>query len=128
MYTALFIAVVVVSLAILIVRSKLQRRKQQVTVESYVTNIFSSQTYRPEVSSGFTYGIPSFILKFKTDEEKQHAISNGLTDKFLKNIQDLCAEIRPRGEAFESAQAVAIFSLEDEKRWAQGATVYRNPK
>ena len=126
MYTVLFIAAVLVGLTILFVRSKHERRKQQDVVESYVADIFASQTYRPEVSAGFTYGIPSYTLKFKSDKEKEHAINNGLTGQFVNKIQKLCGDLRPRGEAFDAERAVVIYSLEDEKRWAQEAAAYRN--
>ena len=128
MYIALFIAAVVLGLTILIVRSKHERQKQQDTVESFVANIFSEQTYRPEVSAGFTYGTPSFTLKFKTDEEKQHAITNGLTKQFLNNIQELYSHLRSREEAFNAELAVTVYSAEDEQRWAKEGAAYRNEK
>lgn len=125
MYMTLFIvAILVVGLTTLVARSKYERRKAQAIVESYVADIFSSQTYLPEVRAGYTYGIPSYSLKFTSDREKEHAITNGLTKQFENKIQKLYGSLRPREEAFDAKEAVAIYSIEDEKRWAEAA--YRN--
>jgi hypothetical protein len=127
MYIFLVIAVVVIlGFVILISRSNRVRKVQQATVESYVSEIFSAQLCRPDVKAGFTYGIPSFSLKFKTDKEKEHAISNGLTKQFLTQVQGLCGHMTLRGEEFEAEQAVSIYSVEDEKRWSEQAAKYRD--
>lgn len=126
MYTAIIvIALIVGGLAILLIRSKQEQRKQQSIVESYVTDIFSTETYRPEVSAGYTYGIPSFTLKFKTNEEKQHAVSSGLTKQFENKIQELYGHLTPRDEKFDAKRAVSIYSEEDEERWKKDAAVSR---
>lgn len=126
MYTAIVIALIVGGLAILLIRSKKEQQKQQNIVENYVTDIFSTETYRPEVSAGYTYGIPSFTLKFKTDKEKQHAVSNGLTKQFENKIQELCGHLTPRDEKFDAQRAVSIYSEEDEERWKKDAAAYRS--
>ena len=126
MYTAIVIALIVGGLAILLIRSKNEQQKQQNIVENYVTDIFSTETYRPEVSAGYTYGIPSFTLKFKTDKEKQHAVSNGLTKQFENKIQELCGHLTPRDEKFDAQRAVSIYSEEDEERWKKDAAAYRS--
>ena len=126
MYTAIVIALIAGGLAYLLIRSRHERQKQQEIVESYVADIFYTQSYRPKVSSGFTYGIPSFTLKFRSDNEKQHAISNGLTEQFIQKIQELCGHLTPRDETFDAVRAVAIYSEDDEKRWAEEASAYRS--
>lgn len=126
MYTAIVISLIVGGLAILLIRSKKEQQKQQNIVENYVTDIFSTETYRPEVSAGYTYGIPSFTLKFKTDKEKQHAVSNGLTKQFENKIQELCGHLTPRDEKFDAQRAVSIYSEEDEERWKKDAAAYRS--
>lgn len=120
MYTALLItAILVIGFTVFFIRAKNQRKKQQETIENDVDTIFSAQSYRPAITSGFTYGTPSFKLKFETDEEKQHAVSNGLTEQFVQIIQERYDHLRPQGEAFDAEQAIAISSTEDEKRWAK---------
>src|SRR5690606_38805986 len=126
MYSAIFIAIVLFGLTILVVRARRERRRLQETIESYVASIFSAQSYRPDVSAGFTYGIPSFSLKFKTDKDKKHAISSGLTEQFVRSIQELYGHLRPRGEAFDADRAVSIYSAEDEKCWSQEGAACRN--
>lgn len=125
MYFAIFIAIVMFGLTIVVVRAKRECRKLEEAIEGYVACIFSAQTYRPDVSVRFAYGIPSFTLRFGTDEEKQHAISNGLTEQFVRRVQELCGHLRPGGDAFEADQAVSVYSAEDEKRWFQEGEVYR---
>jgi hypothetical protein len=124
----LIAAIILVCLIILFARAKSQRKNYLDSAERYINEIFSTQGYRPEVITGFTYGIPTFTLKFKSDKDKEHAVSNGLTDRFMKNIQALCGHLQPRGEVFRAEQAVAIYSLEDEKRWAQKAAAFREKK
>lgn len=129
MFTILVVAsIVIIGLIALFVRTNLERQRYQDAVEQYMNAIFSTQDYRPIVIAGFTYGIPSFTLKFNTDKEKEHAISNGLTEQFLKKVQEKCGHLRPRGEAFEAERAVAIYSTEDENRWAEQAAAFRNKK
>ena len=129
MYTTLLIAaIIIIWFIVLFARAKIRRQRYQDAVEGYVNEIFAIQGYRPEVIAGFTYGIPSFTLKFKSDPDKEHAVSNGLTEQFMKNVQSLCGHLRPRGEAFTAERAVAIYSMEDEKRWAQKATAFRKEK
>jgi len=124
MYAALFVIVALVGITIVVFQTKRERKNQKNAAEQYVVSIFSEQSYRPEITTGSSYGIPTFSLKFKTDEEKQHAITNGLTDQFLRKIQDLCGHLRPRGEKFEANLAVHFYSVEDEKRWVQRAASY----
>ena len=119
MSIAVLLAGIVITGLILMMRSKREDQSGQEIVEHYVNTIFLGQTYRPEVKAEFVYGIPSFSLEFKTDKEKEHAISNGLTDQFLKKIQELHGHLRPRGEPFNAAKAVAIFSKEDVNRWME---------
>jgi hypothetical protein len=121
-------ALLIIGFSVLVIRANRERQKNQDTVENYVTEIFSKQSYRPEVIASTTYGIPSFTLKFKTDDEKEHAASNGLTDMFIKKIQKLCGHLRPRGEEFDAEYAVSIFSIEEEEQWAKKAAIYRNEK
>ena len=121
-------ALLIIGFSALVIRANRERQKNQDTVENYVTEIFSKQSYRPEVIASTTYGIPSFTLKFKTDDEKKHAISNGLTDMFIKKIQKLCGNLRPRGEEYDAGRAVSIFSAEDELRWAKEAAAYKKSK
>ena len=111
--------------ALIFARSKHERRKQQEIVESYVIDIFSTQSYRPEVRARYIYGIPSFTLKFRFDDEKQHAISHGLTEQFVRKVQELCRNVKPRNEEFNAEGAIAIYSEEDERRWAAEASLYR---
>ena len=118
------VALLIIGFLVLFVRANRERQKNQDAVESYVTEIFSKQSYRPEVTARTIYGIPAFALKFKTDNEKEHAISNGLTALFVKKIQKLCGHLRPRGEEFDAELAVSIFSVEDEARWAKEAAAY----
>jgi hypothetical protein len=129
MYTKFIIATIItIWLIIRFVRSKRKRQRYQNAAERYVNTIFSSQTYRPDVAAGFTYGIPSFTLKFKTNGDKEHAISNRLTEQFLDNIQELCGHLRPQGETFKAEKAVAIYSTDDEKRWSEEAETIRKEK
>jgi hypothetical protein len=128
MYKILFTAIIIIGLITLFARSRRKRQRYQDAVDSYVNAIFSKQAYRPEVIAGFTYGIPSFTLKFDTDKEKQNAISNQLTNQFLSDVQALCGHLRPRGQVFNAERAVAIYSKEDEKRWAQEAAAYHNER
>jgi hypothetical protein len=122
------IVLIIIGIAILFISARCDRLKNQKAVDSYVDSIFSGQMYRPDVTAGTTYGIPSFTLKFKTDKEKQHAVSNGLTEQFINNVQELCSHLHPRGEVFDAEQAVTIYSKEDEKCWAEEAAAYRNEK
>ena len=129
MYTILLIAaIIIVWFIVCFARTKNRRQEYQDAVESYVDEIFSSQSYRPEVNAGFAYGIPYFRLKFKSDQDKEHAISSGLTEQFIRSVQALCGELRPRGQAFTAERAVEIYSMEDEKRWAQKAAAFRKGK
>jgi len=125
MYTAFVIGLVVGCIAVIFARSKHKRKTQQKVVEGYVTDIFSRQSYRPEVRAGYTYGIPSFTLRFRSDDEKEHAIANGLTEQFVRKVQALCGNLQARNEAFDAERAVAIYSAEDEQRWAEKASAYR---
>lgn len=106
------VTVVILGFIMLISRSNREREIQQATVESYVSEIFSMQSCRPDVKVGFTYGIPFFSLKFQTDKEKEYAISNGQTEQFLAKVQGLCGHLKPRGEVFRAEQAVTIYSTE----------------
>lgn len=126
--TLLITAIIIICFIALFAHAKIRRQRYQDVVESYVNEIFSTQDYRPEVIAGFTYGIPSFTLKFKSNKDKEHAASNGLTEQFRKSVQALCGHLRPREEAFKADLAVAIYSMEDEKRWTQEAAAFRNKK
>ena len=129
MYVALIIAaILIIGFVVCFARSKRQRQRYQDAVERRVNEIFSAQDSRPDIIAEFTYGIPSFRLRFRSDKDKEYAVSNGLTEQFLKSVQKLCCNLRPRGEAFKAELAVAIYSMEDEKRWAQEAAALRMKK
>ncbi len=85
----------------------------QSKAESFVNSIFENETYKPEVKTERAYGIPYFSLSFSDSENKNHAQSNGLISLFCERIEELCEDIKPRGERFDATMAVNIISEED---------------
>lgn len=126
MYVLLSVLVlVVIVFKYLAMKSSQELADYQSEVEGNVDSIFTSEDYKPEIKAERVYGIPSFVLLFTTDKEKNHAIDNGLTILFLEQVQKLCSELKPRGEKYDAKRAVAIYSKEDESRWAQEAKILR---
>ena len=114
-----FIATIIITFIFLFISARRKRKNYQNSVESFAKGIFQGQSYVPEVTANFAYGIPCFTLKFDTDKDKEHAISKELTAQFIDKVQDLCGHLRPRGELFDAKRAVSVFSKEDQVRWAE---------
>ncbi|MFV7769384.1 hypothetical protein [Shewanella marisflavi] len=126
MYILLAIVILIVlAFVILSIRSNRAKLKNQQSAERFVGIIFAEQSYRPAVKASWSYGLPSFSLCFETTEEKNHAEANGLCNAFIKNIQELCGDIHPRGELFDANLAVSVFSKSDEERWVKEASSIR---
>lgn len=108
----------------LFVRARKRQARYQDAIDRFVDFAFRDQTYRPEAMARSAYGIPAFALRFETDAQKEHAISSGLTEQVLSKVQELCGNLRPRGEAFSAAKAVAIYSADDDARWKRKAAAF----
>ncbi|XOV87368.1 MAG: hypothetical protein ACFHX7_20835 [Pseudomonadota bacterium] len=116
---------VLIAFGVIAFRANLERKKHQSQIESFVSEVFAGQPCIPEVKSQFVYGTPCFSMRFRTEADKDQAISNGLTDHFTKLVQTAYGHLKVRGESFDAVQAIAIFSLEDEDRWEKEAAAIK---
>jgi hypothetical protein len=129
MYVLLALVVFIILVFIFLsIRSSREKERYQMSVDSFVVEIFSGEDYRPEVIAGWTYGVPSFTLRFENDADKIRAEKSGLTKQFLESVQQLCCDIKPRGEKFDANLAVAIFSKNDEERWVKEASLINSDR
>ena len=60
--TYIIFALIVLGLLYLFIKARRELSIYQEKVEGFVNQIFSSQTYRPEVKAQWSYGIPAFIV------------------------------------------------------------------
>lgn len=85
----------------------------QIEAEKLISRIFSEQAYCPVVKANYIYGVPTYQLNFLRNEDKQDAMSNGLTQLFIEGIQKLHEDWPMENEGYDASLSVSITSTDD---------------
>src|SRR5262245_23680194 len=123
MWIAIIIAVIAAATAVIAPRVRANRRKVRAHKERLrelranadrISNeVFGTQLIRPTVEASFSYGYPAFQLTFPSKELVASMKTAGLTDQFLKRIQESYRDSGSIENPFDAARAVWFTSTEE---------------
>jgi len=124
MWIAIIVAVVAAAAAAVITPRALARRRRQLAhrqrlralqsdADRMSSEVFGAPSVRPTVEVSFSYGWPAFQLTFTSRELVASMKTAGLTDQYLKRIQELCGDSGSNEHPFDASRAVWFTSTEE---------------